>query len=584
LTQNENLVFYSIIPSIDMHLLNDDKLKFVAIYARVSTTNQETEGTIETQIHAIKEFALKNNLKIVEQYLDQGWSGSQLARPALDQMRMDAKKGRWQAVLMYDPDRLARRYSYQELVIDELKEIGIQPLFVTIAPSKNEEDKLLYGVRGIFAEYERVKITERFRLGRIRKASEGHIVISQAPYGYSYVKRQGTPGSSDFKQGHLIINQVEANVLRQIFYWIAERGLTQRQVIRKLQEENIPPRRSKRGVWSTSTVSRILRNTTYIGLAYYGSTYCVIPKNPRKNLKYRKTKKTSRMSRPKEERIAIKVPALINKEQFNKVQQQLAINKLKAKRNSKHPYLLQSRVWCVCGSRRSGYRSRTRLYYGCNDRAKTFPLQRKCSEKAVNARITDELIWNGLIRMLCSPDELNEQVLRWRKGLDKRCCLPVFDSSRMKNEIESFNKQIKRITRAYAEGIIDLKGLQDLCNPIKVKQQELVQQLKAQTNEKEPNPIRLPSLKEINNFSGKMRRWTQITSFETRRAVFIFLVEKVTATSKNLVVQGHLSLDDTEMSLLCSRHTYDMNTIRAEKPNRYIPFKLNIEYKKDRRK
>src|SRR3989344_2770742 len=101
---------------------NQKQNKLIAVYGRVSTSNQENEGTIETQLSAVKQFAEKNGHTIVQQYIDNGWSGDSLARPSLDQMRGDAKKKMWEAVLMYDPDRLARRYSYQELVMDELKE------------------------------------------------------------------------------------------------------------------------------------------------------------------------------------------------------------------------------------------------------------------------------------------------------------------------------------------------------------------------------------------------------------------------------------------------------------------------------
>ena len=164
--------------------------QLIAVYARVSTARQEEEGTIETQLSAVREFAAKNNYTIVKDYVDNGWSGDMLARPALDQLREDAKKKLWQAVLIYDPDRLARRYSFQELVMDELRELGLATLFVTVSPSKNHEDRLMYGVRGIFAEYERTKIAERFRLGKIRKAREGHIITAEAPYGYTLIKKE----------------------------------------------------------------------------------------------------------------------------------------------------------------------------------------------------------------------------------------------------------------------------------------------------------------------------------------------------------------------------------------------------------
>lgn len=84
--------------------------------------------------------------------------------------------------------------------MDELRELRIEPLFVTVPPSKNHEDRLLYGVRGVFAEYERMKITERFRLGKVRKAKEGHVISAQAPYGYTLVTKKGKLGEPGFSQ------------------------------------------------------------------------------------------------------------------------------------------------------------------------------------------------------------------------------------------------------------------------------------------------------------------------------------------------------------------------------------------------
>src|SRR3989344_2769372 len=164
-------------------------IKLIGTYARVSTSRQEEEGTIETQLAALREFAQKNGYRIVKEYIDDGWSGDILARPALDELRQDAKQKLWEGVLIYDPDRLARRYSYQELVMDELREAGVEILFITVSAPKNSEDKILHGVRGLFAEYERAKITERFRLGKLRNIKEGHVINSEAPYGYTRIRK-----------------------------------------------------------------------------------------------------------------------------------------------------------------------------------------------------------------------------------------------------------------------------------------------------------------------------------------------------------------------------------------------------------
>ena len=143
--------------------------KIIATYARVSTQAQEEQETIEIQVGVLNEYAEKHGYTISRRYMDNGWSGDTLDRPDLDQLRIDAKKKLWDAVLIYDPDRLARRYSYQELVMDELRETGIEVIFITVSAPKNSEDKILHGVRGLFAEYERAKISERFRLGKLRK-------------------------------------------------------------------------------------------------------------------------------------------------------------------------------------------------------------------------------------------------------------------------------------------------------------------------------------------------------------------------------------------------------------------------------
>src|SRR3989344_2345117 len=221
-------------------------IKLIAIYARVSTSHQEEQQTIKTQISAIKDFAKQNGYTIVQEYVDDGWSGDMLARPQLDQLRQDAKKKIWDGVLMYDPDRLARRYSYQELVMDELREAGIEVLFVTTPAPKTGEEKILHGVKGLFAEYERAKISERFRLGKLRNIKEGHLINSEAPYGYTKIKK------TEKQPGYYVVNKKEAEVVKKIFTWIADERLTIRKVAKRLKELGMKPRKSKRGVWSTS--------------------------------------------------------------------------------------------------------------------------------------------------------------------------------------------------------------------------------------------------------------------------------------------------------------------------------------------
>jgi len=88
-------------------------MKKAAIYARVSTEKQEKEKMIESQIEELREFCEKNDFLIVKEYVDDGWSGETLARPALDQLRDDASKKLFDVVCIHSPDRLARKFIYQ---------------------------------------------------------------------------------------------------------------------------------------------------------------------------------------------------------------------------------------------------------------------------------------------------------------------------------------------------------------------------------------------------------------------------------------------------------------------------------------
>jgi site-specific DNA recombinase len=285
---------------------------------------------------------------------------------------------------------------------------------VTIPPSRNHEDRLLYGVRGVFAEYERIKITERFRLGKVRKANEGHVIATEAPYGYTLMPKRGKPGDADFLQTHYEINEAEAWVVRSIFGWVANERLPLRQVVKRLQLEGTRPRKSKRGVWNTSTLCTLLRNRTYIGEAHYGASYAVAPERPLKREGYRRVKKTSRRMRPQEEWIKIPSPALIETGLFDAAQRQLKENPKLARRSRKNDYLLSGKIRCVCGVPRGGegpQRGRY-VYYRCANRIYNYPLPPTCSERGINTRIADALVWNKLAELMSSPELLRGQAER----------------------------------------------------------------------------------------------------------------------------------------------------------------------------
>ena len=122
-------------------------------------------------------------------FRDDGFSGSRLDRPALDSLRDAVAEGRFRILLVYDADRLARNFVHQEILLEELERFEVAVEFVENPPSRDPEGRLLSQVKGIFAEYERTKIMERTRRGKLHRAKyQGWLNWSTVPYGYSLVR------------------------------------------------------------------------------------------------------------------------------------------------------------------------------------------------------------------------------------------------------------------------------------------------------------------------------------------------------------------------------------------------------------
>jgi predicted site-specific integrase-resolvase len=164
-----------------------------AFYARVSGEQQATANTIRSQIAALSDRAQSDGTAVPPelQFVDDGFSGATLIRPALDRLRDLVSIGTIDRIYVHSPDRLARNYAYQVLLIDEWRRRGVELVFLNRALGESPEDDLLLQVQGIIAEYERAKIMERSRRGKKHAAQRGSVnVMSAAPFGYRYVSVQ----------------------------------------------------------------------------------------------------------------------------------------------------------------------------------------------------------------------------------------------------------------------------------------------------------------------------------------------------------------------------------------------------------
>ena len=216
-----------------------------AIYARVSTEKQGREQTVDSQLDALRRWATAHGHELKENhvYIDEGYSGARLDRPALDRLRDAAREGEFDVLGVYSPDRLARRYAYQVLLLEEFRKAACDVEFIERPISDDPHDQLLLQIQGAIAEYERAVLAERFRRGKLQKARAGQWGAGQDPTGYRYVpKRDGVPG-------HLEVDEAVAAVVWMLYRWLIDERVTVRQIIKRLAAGPWRPRNGKR-LWS----------------------------------------------------------------------------------------------------------------------------------------------------------------------------------------------------------------------------------------------------------------------------------------------------------------------------------------------
>ena len=151
----------------------------VAIYARVSSEQQVEAGTIESQLAALRDRVREDGFSLSEEltFIDKGYSGATLLRPALEQVRDVVALEGIDRLYVLSPDRLSRKYAYQVLLVDEFERAGCKIVFLNQSLGQSPEDNLLLQVQGMIAEYERAKIMERSRRGKRYAAQTGKVAV-----------------------------------------------------------------------------------------------------------------------------------------------------------------------------------------------------------------------------------------------------------------------------------------------------------------------------------------------------------------------------------------------------------------------
>jgi site-specific DNA recombinase len=510
-----------------------------ALYARVSTLQQEQEATIDSQVAAIENYAQGQGYRLSKElyFLDQAVSGAQLDRSALNRLRDLAPEGMFSVVLCLSPDRLARQYAHQWVVINELQRVGVKVIFIgQPVLEENPQSQLLLGIQGLFAEYERAMITERLRRGKLYRVRQGRLVNPVAPYGYRYIP-VSEPGGGQWE-----IEPIEAKVVKRIYQWYTqESGTTLWDIVIRLQGMGAaaPPRGR---AWQFSTVQAILKQADYTGQAYYNRTQTsseVIGRTRKIGRGYKS--RPVHLPRPKEEWIPVRVPAIITEETWKEAQERLAMKQRFARRNNKNFYLLRSLLVCrVCGYTLIGRTAHERKTYGCahggKQRSPDMPIH-KC---VIVAELIETAVWKAVVELLDDPRLILDA---WQNQFDSQEALPG-EAQRIRNRMKTIERQWQRLIDLFQDEQID-KGefvrRKAQLDQERATIQQRLEQLERQRNHEQKKE---QMVQDFSTYCRQIKAGLANPTPEVQQDIIRLLIDHVVVGEDEIVIKHIVPTDD----------------------------------------
>ena len=521
-------------------------MRTTAIYARVSTPRQGREQTIESQLAVLKSWAEENghDLSPENVYADEGYSGSRLDRPGLDALRDGAEDGAFEVVGVLSPDRLARKYAYQVLLLEELGRSGCEVVFVDHPVSDDPNDQLLLQIRGAIAEYERALLGERFRRGKLQKAREGHFIGGRAPYGYRYVpKRDGVPG-------HLVVDETESELVRMLYGWLIEERMTVRQILKRLNAGPWLPR-SGGARWSSSVVHRVLSDPVYSGTAYANRYRYVPPKKPR-GRGPTSGENTCRKLRAKEEWIPIPVPTIVDEETCRLAQAQLERNaRLSFRNNKKYSYLLRCLLSCEsCDLAMFGVTYKAtdtqpeRRYYQCHGKDPILSArEHKCTQRQAKAGELEEVVWEHVKGLMRDPERLLAQFEQFAHSGSAKDDEEEAEGKKLGAHLRRLSREQTRLVDAYQAGVIELEELEERRSKIAQRGEALRTHYEQQAHLRRRAQGAREVLEDLKTFCRRIDTRLDDATFEEKQAILQLLIERIIVGEDTLEIRHVIPLD-----------------------------------------
>ena len=510
-----------------------DETLCVAFYARVSSQRQAEELTIQSQVAALRQRIAQDGFALEEErcFSDEGFSGSTLVRPALERLRDLAHCGGIDRLYVHSPDRLARRYVYQMLLLEEFNKHGVDVVFLNgDLQHQSPEGNLLLQMQGMFAEYERAKILERTRRGRRFAARQGKVsVLGHAPYGYRYVRKHEGDGEARYE-----IVLEEAKVVREVFAWVGVEGLSLGNVAERLKERGVPTATGK-ARWDRATIRGLLCNPAYTGTAKFGKTRLISRspghRPPRGAPAVPRRDKVTSATSP-EEQEPIPVPALVSEELFQAAAERLEENRRRQREQKRGAnFLLSGLLVCHCCG--SAYCGRTMrfpaprrpyVYYRCLGTDKyRHSGETICKNKSVNGPLLEESVWSDVCSLLKDPTRLRQELER---RLERQPDAE-FDVSHREQSIATLKRRLARLVDAYENGWLEKDEFESRIGRAKERlDREQRERAEFQNDSAGREELRLV-FGQFQMFAEQVASGIDGADFATRRSILKLLIKRI---------------------------------------------------------
>jgi site-specific DNA recombinase len=510
-----------------------------ALYARVSTPQQEQEATIESQIAALETYAKDEgySLNPDHYFLDVAVSGAKLNRPALDRLRDLAAEAVFSVVLCLSPDRLSRQYAHQWVLMDELQRVGVAVVFVEQPHVTDDpQGQLLLGIQGLFAEYERAITTERLRRGKLYRIRQGKLVSPNPPYGYCYIPVSEPNG------GRWEPNPTEAEVVRQIYTWYCgDERVTIMRIVDQLNElgPKAPPRGRK---WRYSTVQAILKQSAYRGLAYYNRTrkHHEAIGQPRKRGRGRRQTAEHR-PRPEAEWVEVSVPALLTESLWQQAHERLEMNKKFSRRNSRRFFLLRSLLVCdTCGYTLAGSAGSSQPYYRCPNGGKNrepgIP-QHRC---IVRGEDIEPLVWQAVSDLLRNPRLLADA---WQSEQSDTVA-EAGESERLRTRRRALEGQWARLLDLYQDSLLDKETLAQRKVRLDTEREQLEERIQQLQQHQQQQQVKDEMIVDFETYCQEMLARLEDPTPETKQEVIRLLIDHIVVRDDEIIIKHIIPVDD----------------------------------------